>query len=240
MNYLSKSPYVKPTGISLLFHCSLIVCLTMLGPPNLVDKPAEVTAIEVDIAPVAMVETRSTASLASAEAFSSASSPASAQMRRSAPSFAPNTSLTDALLPVMPGEANGNFAGNTDSSGTEGVEQTAAGGNDGGESDAGAERSNNHSESVSTPPKYRSGSKPAYPQTARKAKWEGAVVVRVLVDTDGTVETVAVRAGSGHDVLDEAAVQAVKKWRFYPAKEGDAPVARFHDVRVRFRLDEAE
>jgi protein TonB len=65
------------------------------------------------------------------------------------------------------------------------------------------------------------------------------VTVRVLVGTDGAPASVTVRATSGHEDFDSAAVQAVKKWRFSPARRGGTPVASFHDVRIRFRLDEA-
>jgi protein TonB len=65
------------------------------------------------------------------------------------------------------------------------------------------------------------------------------VTVRVLVGTNGTPASVTVRATSGHEDFDNAAVQAVKKWRFSPARRGVEPVASFHDVRIRFRLDEA-
>jgi protein TonB len=66
------------------------------------------------------------------------------------------------------------------------------------------------------------------------------VTVRVLVNTDGSAVSVTVRETSGHEDFDNAAAQAVKKWRFSPARRGGAPVASFHDVRVRFRLDEAK
>ena len=65
------------------------------------------------------------------------------------------------------------------------------------------------------------------------------MTVRVLVGTDGNPVSVTVRVTSGHEDFDNAAVQAVKKWRFSPARRGGEPVASFHDVRVRFRLDEA-
>jgi protein TonB len=65
------------------------------------------------------------------------------------------------------------------------------------------------------------------------------VTVRVLVGADGNPAWVTVRQTSGHGDFDSAAVQAVKKWRFSPARRGKEPVASFHDVRIRFRLDEA-
>jgi protein TonB len=68
--------------------------------------------------------------------------------------------------------------------------------------------------------------------------WEGTVVLRVLVDVQGNAAQVTVAAGSGYPVLDEAAVDGARRWRFIPAMEGGRPVARVHEVRIRFRLDD--
>ena len=65
------------------------------------------------------------------------------------------------------------------------------------------------------------------------------MTLRILVDTSGTPAAVTVRVGSGYEALDEAAVLAVKKWRFSPAKKGGQPIVSYHDVRVRFRLEDA-
>lgn len=81
-----------------------------------------------------------------------------------------------------------------------------------------------------------SGASPRYPASARQSGWEGTVTVRVLVDVDGTAASVSVRDSSGRDVFDDAAVNAVKRWRFSPATQGGEPVASYHDVKVRFRL----
>lgn len=84
---------------------------------------------------------------------------------------------------------------------------------------------------------YRSGTLPAYPSAARRAGREGAVLLRVLVGTDGSPASVSVRETSGYDDFDSVAAQAVKKWRFSPARRAGQAVASFHDVRVRFRLE---
>jgi len=48
-----------------------------------------------------------------------------------------------------------------------------------------------------------------------------------------------VRATSGREVLDDAAVKAVRRWRFSPARRAGDPIARRTELAVRFRLDEA-
>jgi protein TonB len=69
--------------------------------------------------------------------------------------------------------------------------------------------------------------------------WEGTVVLRLLVDTRGNVAEVTVVTGSGFVPLDESAVDAARRWRFEPAREGGHPTAMVHEVRFRFRLDNA-
>jgi protein TonB len=81
--------------------------------------------------------------------------------------------------------------------------------------------------------------RPAYPRQARLAGWEGTVVVRLLVDSEGRPADVTVISSSGYPVLDDSAVDAARKWRFAPALAGGRPTAMVHEVRIRFRLDEA-
>jgi len=59
---------------------------------------------------------------------------------------------------------------------------------------------------------------PVYPAGAQRAGYEGTVLLEITVDTNGRAMEVRVARGSGFDILDAAAVQAVKQWRFnHPA-----------------------
>lgn len=89
---------------------------------------------------------------------------------------------------------------------------------------------------VRTQASYISGARPPYPREARQAGWEGAVVIRVLVATDGSASAVAVHTSSGYASLDEAAAQAIKQWHFAPARHDATAVESYYDVRVKFRL----
>lgn len=80
--------------------------------------------------------------------------------------------------------------------------------------------------------------RPPYPQIARKRGWEGTVVLRLTVNREGTVERVNTHKSSGFPDLDESAAQAVKTWRFSPAKDGEFPISATVDLPVRFDLDE--
>jgi protein TonB len=77
---------------------------------------------------------------------------------------------------------------------------------------------------------------PIYPETARRAGWEGRVTVRVEVSADGLPMSVALEKSSGYGVLDQAALRAVKTWRFQPRTMGGVAMAGIVDVPVNFTL----
>ncbi|MEQ1635731.1 MAG: energy transducer TonB [Methylococcales bacterium] len=83
---------------------------------------------------------------------------------------------------------------------------------------------------------YGYNPKPVYPSIARREHWEGKVTLRVQVGADGSSDTVGVHHSSGHEELDDAAVEAVKKWRFIPAKRGETPVSSSVLVPIIFNL----
>jgi len=80
---------------------------------------------------------------------------------------------------------------------------------------------------------------PPYPLAARRAGEQGAVTLRVLVTRDGLPERVDVEKSSGSAHLDKAALEAVKAWRFVPARQGAEPVESWMLVPVVFRLEGA-
>lgn len=83
---------------------------------------------------------------------------------------------------------------------------------------------------------YGFNPKPAYPRIARNRGWQGKVLLKVQVSAGGTSQSVAVHKSSGHELLDEAAIEAVKKWRFIPARRGNTPVASSVIVPILFSL----
>jgi len=76
---------------------------------------------------------------------------------------------------------------------------------------------------------------PPYSEEARKAKWQGTVVLWIIVDAQGNVGDVRVAKPLGLG-LDEKAVDTVKTWKFKPAVRGGVPVAVRVAVEVTFRL----
>ena len=79
-------------------------------------------------------------------------------------------------------------------------------------------------------------SPPVYPRIARESGWEGTVFVRVVVQADGTPDSVQVRKSSGHLILDNAAIDAVKRWQFVPAKDGNIAIRSIVEIPINFDL----
>jgi protein TonB len=78
---------------------------------------------------------------------------------------------------------------------------------------------------------------PAYPAISRRQGEEGVVTFRVLVDEKGNPLEVNVLSSSGHSRLDDAARQAIKKWKFVPPTRGGQAVRSWSRVQVRFQLE---
>ncbi len=77
---------------------------------------------------------------------------------------------------------------------------------------------------------------PKYPERARQAGIEGQVVVKALLNIDGTVMDVEVLKSSGNDALDEAAVSAARQARFTPAMQRENPVRVWVSIPFNFKL----
>jgi len=79
---------------------------------------------------------------------------------------------------------------------------------------------------------------PLYPLIAKKSGWEGTVLVRVTVEKNGRASKVDVSRSSGHKVLDDAAVKAIKRWSFRPARDGNIPIRSVVVIPLKFSLKE--
>ena len=76
---------------------------------------------------------------------------------------------------------------------------------------------------------------PEYSEEARKAKYQGTVVLWLIVDQNGRPQQVKVARSLGMG-LDQKAIEAVRKWTFEPAQKDGKPVAVQINVEVNFRL----
>lgn len=87
-------------------------------------------------------------------------------------------------------------------------------------------------------PSYASRVEPEYPAQARRLHQQGTVTLALFIGKDGSLEKVEVSKSSGHPLLDDAAVEAMKESRFLPANQGNTPVASRAEVSITFRLEE--
>ncbi len=86
-----------------------------------------------------------------------------------------------------------------------------------------------------TRPEKISGPNPQYTEIARKARIQGVVIVEAIIDKGGNVTNVKVLKPLPMG-LDQAAVDAVKKWKFKPATLNGKPVDVYYNLTVNFRL----
>lgn len=77
---------------------------------------------------------------------------------------------------------------------------------------------------------------PSYPLESRRRHEEGTVVLSVLVSVDGLVSEISVARTSGSSLIDQAALNAVRKWRWAPLLRGGQPVTVRGEVRLPFVL----
>jgi protein TonB len=84
---------------------------------------------------------------------------------------------------------------------------------------------------------YLKNPPPGYPRISRRNGEQGTVIVRVFISTQGTPEKAEVRTSSGFARLDQAALEAVHRWRFVPGRRNGTPEAMWFNIPVRFILE---
>ena len=88
-----------------------------------------------------------------------------------------------------------------------------------------------------TRPDYAYNPQPDYPMVLREQGVGGVVWLRVWVDNDGRPVEIKLSKGSGYRLLDDAALRAVKLWRFIPAKNGEQRMTSWVEFPIRFALN---
>jgi protein TonB len=150
-----------------------------------------------------------------------------------------STNNAVALISSTPGaDANGSTAGlggigDGNGFGSSGAGVGRGSGHGNGSVSAGAGIPLTHARYLTTP-------RPDYPASARREGRQGHVLLRILVDVQGRSKSVEINNSSGTEVLDRAAVEAIKRWRFHPARYGDKAVESWLKVPIEFRLEDAQ
>jgi protein TonB len=142
--------------------------------------------------------------------------------RISEPKAAPMTASTPRTKPT---KVRAERARRTDGRG-------AAGGAEGGAAPAAVVTGPRHDAAYLTNPP------PRYPAAARRQNMQGKVLIYAVVSPAGNCARAEVRKTSGHPILDEAALQAVRSWRFVPASRDGQPVAAGVEIPIVFRLED--
>ena len=259
----ARDSYVKPAGFSCLFHVALI-CLAALLTGRMTLPPPPPPTIEIEIEPSKLIGMGSgmlhftsggspppgPRAAAKPKVRAAEAKPAPEKQAPPKPAAPTSPAGIDPVPPPLPGEINETsvalpLPGEKESAGG-GSGPGAGGAYGGGGKGAGSGTGFSSGDGGGygeggggcAGSGYRYGDLPGYPTSARLAGREGVVTVRVLVAADGKPASVTVVRTSGYEDFDSVAVQAVKKWLFSPARRGEEPVASFHDVRIRFHLDE--
>ena len=79
---------------------------------------------------------------------------------------------------------------------------------------------------------------PSYPPLSRRMGEEGKVILRVLVNPQGSADNVEIKTSSGSVRLDEAAQKTVRTWKFIAAKRGETPIQSWVLVPIVFKLEQ--
>ena len=77
--------------------------------------------------------------------------------------------------------------------------------------------------------------RPQYPALARSARIQGAVVLQAIIGKDGTIQNLHLL--SGHPLLSQAAIEAVRQWRYRPYLLNNEPVEVDTTIQVNFTLN---
>jgi periplasmic protein TonB len=78
---------------------------------------------------------------------------------------------------------------------------------------------------------------PVYPVVSRRLGEQGRVLFDVYILPDGSVGEIKVKQSSGFERLDRAALEAVRQWRFVPARRGDTPIAYWYVQPFTWSID---
>jgi protein TonB len=78
---------------------------------------------------------------------------------------------------------------------------------------------------------------PAYPSLSRRLREEGLVLLEILIRADGSVGEIKLKTSSGFKRLDEAAINAVKHWRYQPATQGGKAIDFWYEQPLEFALN---
>jgi TonB family protein len=245
------APYSHPADIrrnslnalllSLLFHSLVIIAIFLAG---MTFRP-----VSADLSPLVVT----IASFADGKPADAREAPAGRTRKRTSeeraqrsPSIEPNADLRNAGQISPPTEPNPQKTDVSESAAMEihdlntSVRKDMADGTVGVGSGAVKSAANSGEKIASGAiPRYGSNPLPVYPSLARKMGHEGIVLLAAEILSDGRVGQLVVKKSSGYLTLDQSALDAVRRWKFIPARWMGKAVSAWVDVPVKFRLSES-
>lgn len=87
-------------------------------------------------------------------------------------------------------------------------------------------------------PRYQENAPPPYPVSSRLRGHEGVVLISAEILSEGRVGNAKIKSSSGYGILDQSALEAVRAWKFDPARKMGKPVPVRVDIPVRFVLND--
>lgn len=87
------------------------------------------------------------------------------------------------------------------------------------------------------PPDLSNNPSPPYPEQAWRSGIEGRVLLELRISPSGSIERVTVKRSSGYPILDNSAVEAVKKWKGRPALSAGQAVSSTETLPIIFQLN---
>ncbi len=231
---MERKHWRKALTTAVVFH-SFLLCGLGFMSPQISLPPETETYIELELSPSlagGANETPADEAAAASALPLTAKSELSPQMTMSPTIAAP--AVSTAAMSMLAAETKGDNNGSDEGGAAQG---SSGGGNQAGGNDGNGGSGNGKSGRIS-PPGILSRFEPNYPETARNAGQEGTVVVKIRIAENGIPSNVSVIRSSGFSALDGAAVTAVRKWRFVPAKRLDSgqAIACHTTLPVIFRL----
>ncbi|MCG9025843.1 energy transducer TonB [Laribacter hongkongensis] len=227
-----KSSPVATAG-TLLLHGVLLLALWQTATSRITAAPAMPQATQVEL--VSLDTPPAPAATAPAPAPATPQTPAASRAQAattpSRPENRPRShAASDTAASPAPAESS---SSHTSAPATSSA--TTAPGSQRGTTDGSA-----HEAPPSFTADYLANPAPAYPPLSQELGESGQVRLRVAVDASGAPSQVEIAESSGFTRLDRAALSAVKRWRFVPARRGSEAVAGRVIVPIHFNLKTLE
>ncbi|MCG9115617.1 energy transducer TonB [Laribacter hongkongensis] len=228
-----KSSHVATAG-TLLLHGVLLLALWQTATSRITAAPAMPQATQVELLSLDTPEPAPAASVP-APAPATPQKPAASRAQAAATPSPENRPRSHAAPDTAASPAPAESSSSSHTSAPVASAAPAASGNPRGTPDGSA-----HEAPPSFTAEYLANPAPAYPPLSQELGESGQVRLRVAVDASGAPSQVEIAESSGFTRLDRAALSAVKRWRFVPARRGSEAVAGRVIVPIHFNLKTLE